>query len=158
MHLLKSCLPLQAQDRISGLSMTPTIQLDTVAGIRQFSWPDLDKLWKTQDLQWGTTSWAKACNALHNAILEATRSSLHSDTVYLQRFRHSFKSCFEVDGQSQLKLERFQTVHSLLDNELLPSMVRQTLSKRVAKIGGHGERLVQQPFWWDVATRCLSDP
>lgn len=101
--------------------------------MQAFNWPDLDKVLQAQHLQWGTITWAKASNAMHKAILEALRSFLGSDT-HLQHLKDSVKSPFAADGSSQLKLQRFQTVHTLLDNELLPSMVRQTPSSRMAKL------------------------
>lgn len=134
MHLTKCCLQLQAQQGISLLAMTvPAIKLETTAGTKAFGWSDLDAVLQAQDLHWGTASWAKACNALREAILEALRSHLASD-FYLQHLKRSFNSPFEAHGQSQLKLERFETLHTLLDNELLPSMVNQTLPSWRAKL------------------------
>ena len=102
-------------------------------GMQAFSWSDLDKVMHAQDLQWGTVTWAKASTALRGAIQEALRNLLSSDT-YLQHLKQSLNPPFKPDGHSQLKLRRFQTVHTLLDNQLLPSLVSQTLPSRMAKL------------------------
>ena len=113
--------------------MTPVITLQTDAGIKQCKLADLDGVFKAQNFLWGGTQWAEACVALRNSILEAIRGHLNTD-VYLHQLRQHFKAPFQASNGSQLKLKRFQTVHSLLDNELLPSTVKQTLSRRMTNM------------------------
>lgn len=135
MHRTNCYLPLQAQqDTTLPKFKAPAIKLGiTSGGVQAFSWPDLDRVMQAQDLQWGTVTWAKASTALHDAILEGLRNLLGSD-IYLQHLQQSLNPPFKPDEHSQLKLQRFQTVHTLLDNELLPRLVRQTLSSRMAKL------------------------
>ena len=113
--------------------MTPVITLQTDAGIKQCKLADLDGVFQAQNLLTGGTQWAEACVALRNSILEAIRGHLNTD-VYLHQLRQHFKAPFQASNGSQLKLKRFQTVHSLLDNELLPSTVKQTLSRRMTNM------------------------
>lgn len=135
MHLTNCYLPLQAQqDTTLPKFKAPAIELGLTNGdVQAFSWPDLDKVMQAQNLQWGTIGWAKAYNALRDAILKSVRNLLDSDT-YLEHLKQSLNQPFKPDGLSQLKLQRFQTVHTLLDNELLPSMVQQTLLSRMSKL------------------------
>ena len=122
------CLLLQAQEDALAHGayswMTPAIQLETDAGIKQCKLADLDRVFKAQNLMRKGTKWAAAC------ILEAIRGHVNTD-IYLHQLRQLFKAPFEASEGSQLKLERFQTVHSLLNDQLLPRTVKQTLSKRM---------------------------
>ena len=137
LHIVKCCLLPQAQqDALADGTnswMTPLIKLETDAGIKQIMLGDLDVFFKHQGLPWGGTHWAKACIALRDSILTAMRGHLNTD-VYLHELRQFFNAPFEASVDSQLKLKRFPAVHSLLVNELLPSIVKQTLSKRLTKL------------------------
>ena len=113
--------------------MTPFIELETDAGIKQCDLADLDGIFKVPKLLWGGTQWAKACIALRDSILKAIRGHLNTD-IYLHHLRQLFEAAFEASKGSKLKLKRFRTVHSLLTDELLPSTVKQTLSRRTADI------------------------
>lgn len=134
-------LHLQAQEYVRAGAMTwitPVIKLETNAGAKECSWPELDMVLQAQDLQWGSTSWGKACNSLRDAILGALRAHMQTDN-YLRRLQETFKDavyfgpCCHINI-TQLKLERFSAVYALIDQELLPGIVRQTLPKRMATL------------------------
>lgn len=76
-------------------------------------------------LEWGSGIWASAHNAMRNTVLDAVHQTFATDT-YLSVVKLMYDKVFQAEDP--LKIQRFSSLHHLLDSELLPAGVSQALA------------------------------
>ncbi len=84
-----------------------------------------DTVWAEQELEWGSGIWASAHNAMRNTVLDAVHQTFATDT-YLSMVKLMYDKVFQAEDP--LKIQRFSSLHHLLDSELLPAVVSQALA------------------------------
>jgi len=99
--------------------------LTTDRGSMECQLPFLDIVWAEQELEWGSSIWASANNALRTTVLDAVHQTFGSDK-YLSMIKLMYNKAFQAEDP--LKTQRFSSLHHLLENELLPAVVSQALA------------------------------
>ncbi len=99
--------------------------MTTDRGSMECPLPFLDTVWAEQELEWGSGIWASAHNALRTTVLDAVHQTLATDT-YLSMVKLMYDKAFQA--KDTLKIQRFSSLHHLLENELLPAVVSQALA------------------------------
>ena len=79
----------------------------------------------TQQPKWGSDAWAAAHAALHEAVIQAVQNIV-ARKKYLLVLEDEF--ALVLTASSALKLQRFEGLDNLLQQHLLPTIVRRTLA------------------------------
>ncbi len=87
--------------------------------------PFLDIVWAKQELEWGSGIWASAHNALRTTVLDAVHQTFATDT-YLSTVKVMYDKA--IQAEDPLEIQRFSSLHHLLETELLPAVMSQALA------------------------------